>query len=302
MNIENIQKLLLECYSKDLCYPKFKERWSENNKCFGMCAITSLIINDYFGGDICKIYVGDISHYFNIVDNDIIDLTKNQFNCDIEYENYQIVDRKKILIDDTNNRYNTLKKLLVTKLLKQVDEKVYSCSLCSSLVEKFSLDNTVFLGKDTDIVLVGEAPANNGWRKSHKVWRDINDKMLPSGVVLQKLFDIIDRNILETTFLESVKCYPIERKNLKVCSNNCRTFMLEQLKILNPKLIIALGEAPTRNLLDFKFDKFLDVVGNIYEVNGYKILPIYHPSPVSPKSYVGNVPIFEMLKKYLNFN
>lgn len=73
--------------------------------------------------------------------------------------------------------------------------------------------------------------------------------------------------------------------------------MLEQLKILKPKLIITLGEFPTRNLLDFKFDKFAEVVGNIYEVNGYKILPIYHPSPISPKSYKGNVPIFEKLKK-----
>ena len=75
--------------------------------------------------------------------------------------------------------------------------------------------------------------------------------------------------------------------------------MLEQLQILNPKLIITLGEFPTRNLLDFKFDKFKEVVGNIYEVNGYKILPIYHPSPISPKSYTGNEPIFQNLKNTL---
>ena len=31
----------------------------------------------------------------------------------------------------------------------------------------------------------------------------------------------------------------------------------------------------------------------------YKILPIYHPSPISPKSYNGNLPIFEQLKRYL---
>jgi len=73
--------------------------------------------------------------------------------------------------------------------------------------------------------------------------------------------------------------------------------MQEQLKILRPKLIITLGEFPTRNLLDFKFDKFADVVGNIFEVEEYKILPIYHPSPISPKSYKGNVPIFEKLKE-----
>lgn len=296
MNIKNIQKVLLECYSKDLCYPKVQCDWNENNRCFGMCAITSLIINDYFGGDICKIYVDGISHYFNLIENNIVDLTKDQFNREMDYKDYKIMDREKILTDDTKNRYVTLKARLINKLLRQVDKKVYSCKSCDKLVDKFPDDVTVFLGKDNDIVLVGEAPANNGWRKSHKLWIDLNGKILPSGLVLQKLFDIIDRNIFETTFLESVKCYPLERKNLKTCSSNCKNIMLEQLKILNPKLIITLGEFPTRNLLDFKFNKFADVVGKIYEVNDYKILPIYHPSPISPKSYTGNIPIFEKLR------
>ena len=262
-----------------------------------MCTITSLIVNDYFGGDICKIYVDGISHYFNLIENNIVDLTKSQFNYKIDYNDYKIVDRQKILTDDTKNRYITLKERLINKLLKQVDKKVYSCKSCDKLVDKFPDDVTVFLGKDNDIVLVGEVPANNGWRKSHKLWTDLNGKVLPSGFVLQKLFDIIDRDIFETTFLESVKCYPLERKNLKICSKNCKNIMLEQLKILNPKLIITLGEFPTRNLLDFKFNKFVDVVGKIYEVNDYKILPIYHPSPISPKSYKGNLPIFERLKE-----
>ena len=72
--------------------------------------------------------------------------------------------------------------------------------------------------------------------------------------------------------------------------------MLDQIDILKPKLIITLGEFPTRNLLNFKFDKFKDVVGNIYDVDGYKVLPIYHPSPISPKGYKDNIPIFEKLK------
>lgn len=147
MNIENIKKLLLECYSKDLCYPKVRDYWNENNKCFGMCAITSLIINDYFGGDICKIYVDEISHYFNLINNEIVDLTASQFNHEIEYKDYQIVDRECVLTEDTKKRYNTLKERLTKKLLKQVDEKVYSCKSCNKLVDKFPNDATVFLGK-----------------------------------------------------------------------------------------------------------------------------------------------------------
>lgn len=299
MNIEILKTALRECYSKDLCYPKVQDEWNENNKCFGMCAITSLIVNDYFGGDICKIHVEGISHYYNLIENEIIDLTSSQFKCEVDYKDYETIERDKILTDNTKERYQMLKERLINKLLKQVDEKVFSCKLCDKLVDKFPNAATVYLGKDNDIVLIGEAPANNGWRKSHKLWKDVNDKVLPSGIILQRLFDIIDHNIFETTFLESVKCYPLERRNLKTCSKNCKSIMLEQLQILNPKLIITLGEFSTRNLLDFKFDKFKEVVGNIYEINGYKILPIYHPSPISPKSYTGNEPIFQNLKDIL---
>lgn len=127
MNLESIQKLLLDCYTKDLCYPKIQDDWNENNKCYGMCAITTLIINDYFGGNIGKIHVDGISHYFNIIDSKIVDLTSSQFDCDIDYEDYQLIDREKMLNNDTFQRYNILKTKLIKKLLKQIDEKVYSC-------------------------------------------------------------------------------------------------------------------------------------------------------------------------------
>lgn len=183
--------------------------------------------------------------------------------------------------------------------LKDIDVEIHNCSLCDGLVDKFPDLPTLYLGKDNDILLIGEAPANNGWRKSGMLWRDTTGKMLPSGVVLQRLFDIIDRKVLDTSFLEAVKCYPLDRKNLKVCSINCKQYMMKQISIINPKIIITLGEFPTRTLLDFKFKKFSDVVGNIYDINDYKILPIYHPSPISPVSYKGNLPIFEKLKRYL---
>ncbi len=296
MTIKALEKALLNSYEKELCYEKVQENWTEKNKTLGMCAITSLIVNDYFKGDIAKIKVDGISHYFNMINDSIVDLTAPQFNKKIEYQNYKIINREDILTEDTNNRYQKLKKKVIIFLLQEIDKEVNKCLLCKGLVEKFPNSNTVYLGKNNDIVLIGEAPANNGWRKSHMLWKDVNGKVLPSGVILQKLFDIIDRNIFETTFLESVKCYPIERKNLKTCSKNCKQIMEKQIEILQPTLIITLGEFPTRNILDFKFKKFQDVVGNIYEINGYKILPIYHPSPISPKSYKGNIPIFEKIR------
>ena len=79
MNIENVKKLLLECYSQDLCYPGVQKYWSEDNKCYGMCTITSLVIFDFFGGRICKMRIGDTLHYFNLIDGEIVDITSSQY-------------------------------------------------------------------------------------------------------------------------------------------------------------------------------------------------------------------------------
>lgn len=183
--------------------------------------------------------------------------------------------------------------------LEVIDRQVNECHRCGDYVEKFLNATTVYKGENNDIVIIGEAPANNGWRKSKMLWRDPSGKILPSGVVLQKLFKIIDRDIFTTTFIEAIKCYPKDRKYIKICAGNCKHIMMSQLAVLKPKLIIALGEAPTRILIDVDFKRFGDVVGKVFKNYDAKIIPIYHPSPVSPMSYKGNVPIFENIKEML---
>lgn len=144
MTIKELEKALLNSYSKDLCYEKVRNHWTEENKALGMCAITTLIINDYFKGQIAKIKVDGISHYFNIIDNKIIDLTKTQFKSEIDYKDYKIVHRNDILTEDTKNRYQRLKKKVIKELLQKIDKEVYQCTLCQNLVEKFPNSNTYF--------------------------------------------------------------------------------------------------------------------------------------------------------------
>lgn len=167
------------------------------------------------------------------------------------------------------------------------------------MVEKFPNSKTVSIGKSNKIVILGEAPANNGWRKSKVAWYDINHKLLPSGVVMQKLLDILDIKLEDTYFLEAIKCYPTDRKYLNKCSYNCKRFLLQQLNAIKPKIILALGDAATKTVLDIKYKKFSDVVGKKFELDGMTIIPIYHPSPISPKSYTGNIDIFNELKDIL---
>ena len=178
-----------------------------------------------------------------------------------------------------------------------IEEEISNCNLCDPYVEKFQMINSIYYGINNDIVILGEAPANNGWRKSGIPFYDINGNILPSGKVLTKLLDIIGIKLEDVTFLEAIKCYPLDRKYLKFCSKNCISYLFGQLEYLNPRVVLILGEVPTRMILDMKGKKFKDVVGKEFLINNIKFIPIYHPSPISPLSYNGNYEIFESLKE-----
>lgn len=292
-----LKNLLRKCYSIDTVYPGSLNDYDKRDISYGHCAIATLICYERFGGKIGKIKIDDISHYFNIIDNNIIDLTKEQFEYEVNYSNYIIKDYNDILNNsDTKSRYLILKLKL---LLLDVDSDISKCNLCLDMVEHFPSSKTVSIGKNRNIVILGEAPANNGWRKSGIAWYDVNKKLLPSGVVMQKLLDILDIKLDDTFFLEAIKCYPKNRKYLNKCGNNCRKYLLRQLDIINPKVVLVLGDAAFKTILDVKYKKFSEVVGREFMLDNIKIIPIYHPSPISPLSLKGNIPIFEKLKEEL---
>lgn len=45
----------------------------------GQCVPTALLVQDLFGGEICRVVVGSESHYFNLVSGQEVDLTRDQF-------------------------------------------------------------------------------------------------------------------------------------------------------------------------------------------------------------------------------
>ncbi len=298
---------LKESWSKDTCYQKVRDNWSITNKALGQCAITSLIVNDYLGGKIYKTKIKGISHYFNIIEKKTIDLTDEQFK--IEERKYLNIEKKKretlLKNEDTFQRYNLLKEKVTNFLinLEKLETDIKKCYKCKKLVDKFEHSQTIYFGQRTDLLLLGEAPANNGWRKSKVIWKDTKGKFLPSALIMQKLLDPLKINLLDLSFTEAIKCYPIKRNNLETCKINCKKFLFEQIELLNPKIIITLGNYATRSLLDINYKNFKEVVGQIYEINikgkTVMVLPIYHPSPISPLSYKGNIEIMKKLEKIL---
>lgn len=82
MNLSDFKKVLQKSWSRETSY--CPEEWDDSNPSVGQCAVSALVVNDYFGGDIvwaeAVLPNGQIvSHYFNFIDGKEVDLTRSQF-------------------------------------------------------------------------------------------------------------------------------------------------------------------------------------------------------------------------------
>ena len=98
-------------WGKDTAYRKDAPFWSLENPARGQCAITALIVNDYYGG---QIYSGvsdtGIYHYWNVIDGNKVDLTEKQFETKLVFNNTKEWERGALLATgDVLERYITLK-------------------------------------------------------------------------------------------------------------------------------------------------------------------------------------------------
>lgn len=183
---------------------------------------------------------------------------------------------------------------------KEIQKEINICSLCGHLPKL--TEKSIQIGT-TSFIIIGESPAKDGWIVSKRAFYNREDKLQASGKVLEKLLCILNLTIEDIYFTECCKCIIEDRKQLEKCSKNCLPILFKQLEKLPCKILVPMGLQPTQALLGRKIKKFADVVGKEFEMQienkTYKILPIYHPSPLNPKGYKGNISIFEKLQDYL---
>lgn len=293
-------------YNRDTCYASLQNEWNENNPTLGHCAIVALKFFDIYGGEIKRVNIknSNITHYYNSLNGKIFDITKDQFKNNEVYENEIIKTRDEIMNNENFKiRYKIFSDRFdnYLKQLDEIDSQVLKCNNCLNKVEKFNHNTTISYGKNNNILVIGEAPANNGWRKSGKCWYKEDGNITGSGKIMTKLLNLIDYNLEDITFVEAVKCFPPKRSDLNFCKSNCYAYLLKQIKILSPKLILTLGDVATKSVLkDLNYKNFVEVVGNEYKIEigeaEFIVIPIYHPSPISPLSYKGNETIFLKLR------
>lgn len=113
-----IFKAIISAWGKDTAYRRDAETWTKENPAKGQCAITALVVNDYFGGKIISGESTDgIVHFWNRVFGIKIDLTERQFKEKKKFKNLKLWDRNELLASgDVQNRYDILKRRVVKNL------------------------------------------------------------------------------------------------------------------------------------------------------------------------------------------
>ncbi len=182
----------------------------------------------------------------------------------------------------------------------EIREKIANCNKCGILPKLTK--SFMQMGK-VNLLIIGESPANDGWIKSGKAFYNVENKLQASGKVLEKLLNNINLSIKDIYFTELCKCTISDRSKLHECAQNCLPILKKQLYNINCDIILTMGLHPTQAMLNTKIKKFSDYVGKHFSISidnkNFTLIPIYHPSPVNPKGYSGNLKIFLELKQYI---
>jgi hypothetical protein len=115
MSIEEVYDILKISWTENTCYPACKSEWSESEPYVGQCAVTSLLVQDLFGGHL--LFHESLNHYYNLLPNEeIVDLTKDQFDQEFDINNYVIVSREKIFNKKRENEHYTYTRYSLLKM------------------------------------------------------------------------------------------------------------------------------------------------------------------------------------------
>ncbi len=110
--MEHVIKAIEKSWGKDTAYHKDAPYWTPENPARGQCAITALLINEYYGGKIIS-GVSDegIYHFWNVINGEKVDLTEEQFDKKLNFNNITTWTREDLLeTGDVLERYKILKK------------------------------------------------------------------------------------------------------------------------------------------------------------------------------------------------
>jgi len=124
---------------------------------------------------------------------------------------------------------------------------------------------------NADLMFVGEAPG-----------ADEDIQGIPfvgrAGQLLTKMIQAINLERDQVYIANVIKCRPPGNRNPEPDEiEQCEPFLLRQIGAVQPKVIVALGSFAAKTLLKTQ-DSISRLRGRVYEFQGAKLIPTFHPS------------------------
>jgi len=124
---------------------------------------------------------------------------------------------------------------------------------------------------DADLMFVGEAPG-----------ADEDIQGIPfvgrAGQLLTKIIEAINLSRNDVYIANVIKCRPPGNRNPEQDEvDTCEPFLFEQIDVIKPKVIVALGTFAARALLR-TLDPISRLRGRVYDYRGAKLIPTFHPA------------------------
>ena len=170
------------------------------------------------------------------------------------------------------------KNLTLSSKVQDLSDEVTKFCESISLCKKCSLGHTrnkfVFGNGDpnADLMLVGEAPGEEEDLKGEPfVGR--------AGKLLNKILAAIDKNRSDGVFITNVlKCRPPNNRDPLLSEvDKCEPYLIKQIEIIKPKLIVALGKISGNTLLK-KNIPLKEMRVKIHDYFGTPLKVTYHPA------------------------
>ena len=136
-----------------------------------------------------------------------------------------------------------------------------------------------------DLLIIGEAPGAQ---------EDLEGKPYvgKSGKLLNELLIKAGINYKEVYFCNVIKCRPPNNRKPTTREVNIhKPWLLQQIKLVDPKFIVLTGSTAMRAILEIK-DPISNLRGKWIKKNGREFMVIFHPS------YLLRFPSKEMYKPY----
>jgi DNA polymerase len=121
------------------------------------------------------------------------------------------------------------------------------------------------------VMLIGEAPGKNEDLKGEPF-------VGAAGKLLDELLAHAGLRRSDVYIANVLKCRPPGNRNPeKIEIETCTPFLREQIRIIDPEVLVTLGNFATRFVLET--DAGITALrGSVHETDGRKVLPIFHPA------------------------